>query len=55
MSEVVYCDWCCVNHLENEHLSKQRRWEKRNIEKTRAGNRVRNKRYRAAHAAIRVS
>ena len=46
-----YCSWCHVRHLKDEHLSKQRRWDKRHVERVRDANRERSRRFRAARVA----
>lgn len=46
-----YCVLCAIRHVPDGHLRKQRRWEKRNVERVRASNRERSRRFRAARAA----
>ena len=46
-----YCVLCAIRHVPDGHLRKQRRWEKRNVERVRASNRERARRFRAARAA----
>lgn len=48
------CAWCLTRHVPGEHISKQRRWEKHNIEKVRASTRERARRFRAAHLRDKV-
>lgn len=47
----VNCDWCLTRHPADEHLSKQRRWDKRHVERVRDANRERSRRFRAARVA----
>ena len=49
-----YCALCSMRHVKDGHLSKQRRWEKRNVERVRASNRERARRFRAAHAGEKI-
>ena len=49
-----YCVLCAMRHVQDGHLSKQRRWEKRNVERVRASNRERSRRFRAAHAGEKL-
>ena len=36
-----FCDWCCTKHPPDQHLIRQRRWEKRNPDKVKLDNRKR--------------
>ena len=49
-----YCALCSMRHVKDGHLSKQRRWEKRNVERVRASNRERARRFRVTHAGEKI-